>query len=105
MELPWIVLTCALALGILSLLLYLLSLRRSIREVAEELEEKLRTDTNTLISISSGVTSSVLKNVTMGLGASIQSSNAAARLVALGSTAVGLIAVLLWRWIHIRLCS
>ena len=49
MELPWIVLTCALALGILSLLLYLLSLRRSIREVAEELEEKLRTDTNTLI--------------------------------------------------------
>ena len=41
MELPWIVLTCALALGILSLLLYLLSLRRSIREVAEELEEKL----------------------------------------------------------------
>ena len=54
MELPWIVLTCALALGILSLLLYLLSLRRSIREVAEELEEKLRTDTNTLISISTG---------------------------------------------------
>ena len=40
MELPWIVLTCALALGILSLLLYLLSLRRSIREVAEELEEE-----------------------------------------------------------------
>mgnify|MGYP004671300279 CR=1 FL=1 len=54
MELPWIVLTCALALGFLSLLLYLLSLRRSIREVAEELEEKLRTDTNTLISISTG---------------------------------------------------
>ena len=54
MELPWIVLTCALALGILSLLLYLLSLRRSIREVAEELEEKLGTDTNTLISISTG---------------------------------------------------
>ena len=57
------------------------------------------------LSRTSGVTSSVLKNVTMGLGASIQSSNAAARLVALGSTAVGLIAVLLWRWIHIRLCS
>ena len=54
MELPWIVLTCALALGVLSLLLYLLSLRHSIREVAEELEEKLRTDTNTLISISTG---------------------------------------------------
>ena len=35
MELPWIVLTCALAMGVLFLLLYLLSLRRSIREVAE----------------------------------------------------------------------
>lgn len=54
MELPWIVLTCALAMGVLFLLLYLLSLRRSIREVAEELEEKLGTDTNTLISISTG---------------------------------------------------
>ena len=54
MELPWIILTGALALGILCLLLYLLVLRRSIREVAEELEEKLRTDTNTLISISTG---------------------------------------------------
>ena len=54
MELPWIILTCALALCILWLLLRLLVLRRSIREVAEELEEKLRTDTNTLISISSG---------------------------------------------------
>lgn len=54
MELPWIVLTCALVMGVLFLLLYLLSLRRSIREVAEELEEKLGTDTNTLISISTG---------------------------------------------------
>ena len=54
MELPWIVLTCALAMGVLFLLLYLLSMRRSIREVAEELEEKLGTDTNTLISISTG---------------------------------------------------
>lgn len=33
---------------------YLLLLRHSIREVAEGLEEKLQTDTNTLISISSG---------------------------------------------------
>jgi len=35
-------------------MIYLLILRSSIREVAEELEEKLRTDTNTLISISTG---------------------------------------------------
>ena len=47
-------LTCLLALCALFLLIYLLILRRSIREVAEELEEKLRTDTNTLISISTG---------------------------------------------------
>ena len=54
MEFQWIVLICALALCSLLLLAYLLLLRRSIREVAEELEEKLRTDTNTLISISTG---------------------------------------------------
>ena len=47
-------LTCLLALCALFLLIYLLILRSSIREVAEELEEKLRTDTNTLISISTG---------------------------------------------------
>jgi len=47
-------LTCLLALGTIFLLAHLLILRRSIREVAEELEEKLRTDTNTLISISTG---------------------------------------------------
>lgn len=47
-------LICLLALCVLFLLAYLLILRRSIREVAEELEEKLRTDTNTLISISTG---------------------------------------------------
>lgn len=41
MELPWIILTGALALGILCLLLYLLVLRRSIREVAEAPEEKI----------------------------------------------------------------
>ena len=54
MELQWIILTSALALCALFLLLYLLALRHSIREVAEELEEKLQTDTNTLISISTG---------------------------------------------------
>ena len=36
----WIVLTAALALAVLVLGLYLLSLRRSLGEVAEELEEK-----------------------------------------------------------------
>ena len=40
---------CAFVLGAR---LYLL--RRAIREAADELDEKLRTDTNTLISISSG---------------------------------------------------
>ena len=54
MEFQSIVLICVLALCVLMLLIYLLILRSSIREVAEELEEKLRTDTNTLISISTG---------------------------------------------------
>lgn len=54
MELWYIVLTCSLALAALFLLAYLLVLRHSLREAAEELDEKLRTDTNTLISISSG---------------------------------------------------
>ena len=49
-----IVLVCVLVCCVLILLAYLLVLRRSIREAAEELEEKLRTDTNTLISISTG---------------------------------------------------
>lgn len=48
------ILTVFLALSVLFLLLYLLILRHSIREAAEELDEKLRTDTNTLISISTG---------------------------------------------------
>ena len=48
------ILTVFLALSALFLLLYLLILRHSIREAAEELDEKLRTDTNTLISISTG---------------------------------------------------
>lgn len=54
MEPGWIVLTAALALTALALGLHLLSLRHAFREIAEELEEKLRTDTNTLLSISSG---------------------------------------------------
>lgn len=54
MELWCIVLICSLALAALCLLAYLLVLRHSLREAAEELDEKLRTDTNTLISISSG---------------------------------------------------
>ena len=54
MTLRWTLPTCLLALCVLFLLLYLLALRRSIREAAEALEEKLRTDTNTLISISTG---------------------------------------------------
>ena len=54
MEFQSIGFICVLALCVLTLLIYLLILRSSIREVAEELEEKLRTDTNTLISISTG---------------------------------------------------
>ena len=54
MELWCLVLICSLALAALFLLAYLLVLRHSLREAAEELDEKLRTDTNTLISISSG---------------------------------------------------
>lgn len=44
----------ALTLCVVLLLLKFLLLRHSIREVAEELDEKLKTDTNTLISISTG---------------------------------------------------
>ena len=54
MEIWWMVLTGLLALCTLVLLLRLTALRRSLREVAEELEEKLQTDTNTLISLSTG---------------------------------------------------
>lgn len=54
MEFQWIVLICGLILCVLFLSTCLLLLRHSIREIAEGLEEKLRTDTNTLISISSG---------------------------------------------------
>ena len=44
----------ALAFCVVGSLLYLLSLRASLKEVARELNDKLKTDTNTLISISSG---------------------------------------------------
>lgn len=54
MEFQGIVFICVLTLCVLTILIYLLILHSSIREVAEELEEKLRTDTNTLISISTG---------------------------------------------------
>lgn len=51
----WVVLIIiALAFCVVGLLLYLLSLRASLKEVARELNDKLKTDTNTLISISSG---------------------------------------------------
>ena len=50
----WIVAVAVLALTVLVLVVYLLSLRRAIREVADELDEKLQTDTNTLIAISTG---------------------------------------------------
>lgn len=54
MEIWWMALTGLLAFCALFLLLRLTALRRSLREVAEELEEKLQTDTNTLISLSTG---------------------------------------------------
>ncbi len=51
----WVVLiVIALAFCAIGSLLYLLSLRASLKEVARELNDKLKTDTNTLISISSG---------------------------------------------------
>ena len=49
-----IVLICALGLFAAALLIHLLLLRHSVKEVAKGLDDKLNTDTNTLISISSG---------------------------------------------------
>ena len=54
MELWSVFVICGLALCVVGLLLYLLSLCVSLKEVARELNDKLKTDTNTLISISSG---------------------------------------------------
>ena len=51
----WVVLiVIALAFCVIGSLLYLFSLRASLKEIARELNDKLKTDTNTLISISSG---------------------------------------------------
>lgn len=51
----WVVfIIIVLAICIVVLLLRLLSLRASLGEIARELKDKLNTDTNTLISISSG---------------------------------------------------
>ena len=54
MEIWWIIAACGLLLLNIILMFYLILMRRSVGEVAEGLAEKLRTDTNTLISISSG---------------------------------------------------
>lgn len=54
MEIWQCVLIGTLALTVLVMAGYLLSLRRALREAAEELDEKLQTDTNTPISISTG---------------------------------------------------
>lgn len=54
METVYILIIAGLAAVIAALLLYLLSLRLSLKETARELDNKLKTDTNTLISISSG---------------------------------------------------
>lgn len=54
MEIWQYVLIGALALTVLVMAGYLLSLHRALCEVAQELEEKLHTDTNTCISISTG---------------------------------------------------
>ena len=54
MEIGWICAVVALALAAAILLLKWALLWASLREVSRELAEKLRTDTNTLISLSSG---------------------------------------------------
>lgn len=54
MEVWSAVLLAALALTSIGLLAALLSLRAALKETARELADKLRTDTNTLISISTG---------------------------------------------------
>lgn len=54
MELWCAAVIAALALTVVVLFLNLLSFRSSLREIARELEDKLDTDTNTLVSVSSG---------------------------------------------------
>lgn len=54
MELWVVFIIGALILIIAGLVIYILSLRSALKEIARELDNKLQTDTNTLISISSG---------------------------------------------------
>lgn len=54
MEFWCVFLIAALALCAAALSVYLFSLRSSLKEAARELDDKLKTDTNTLISVSSG---------------------------------------------------
>ena len=54
MELWSVFVICGLALCVVGALLYLFSLRASLKEVARELNDRLNTDTNTLLSVSSG---------------------------------------------------
>ena len=54
MEIVWILLSVIFGMLTLILFVCLVSLQNSIQEVADELDEKLKTDTNTLIYISSG---------------------------------------------------
>ena len=54
MEIGCVLILIALAAVAAALAVHLLSLRASLKEAARELDEKLKTDTNTLLSISSG---------------------------------------------------
>ena len=54
MEIGCVLIPAALAIVAAALAVHLLSLRASLKEAARELDEKLKTDTNTLLSISSG---------------------------------------------------
>ncbi len=54
MEILYIVVIGMLSFAVLALVIYIFSLRSAIGEIASELDDKLKTDTNTLISVSSG---------------------------------------------------
>ena len=54
MEIGCVLILAALAAVAAALAVHLLSLRASLKEAARELDEKLKTDTNTLLSISTG---------------------------------------------------
>ena len=52
---PWtLALICALAAAVILLLVRIVSVHRGVREISRGLDEKLSTDTNTLISVSTG---------------------------------------------------